>query len=114
MTRVTDAVAGPAGPVIMCDFTPPRSADPAAFDRLAVVRADCMCATYNPGKLVRIDSVASALIARERTGMDVAFNLATRDMNKIALQSRLLGVQALGLEKWWCSRATPSASESWR
>ena len=33
-----------------------------------------------------------------RTGKDVVFNMATRDMNKVAMQSRLLGAQMMGLE----------------
>ena len=32
------------------------------------------------------------------TGKDVIFNLATRDVNKLALQSHLLGAQVLGVE----------------
>ena len=98
MTHVTDRYGGPAGPLVMCDFTPPRSGDPAVLDRLNGVRADYFCAAYNPGKLVRADSVAAAYAVRERTGVETVFNLATRDMNKIALQSRLLGAQMLGLD----------------
>ena len=100
MTHVTDryGAGGPGGPLVMCDFTPPRSGDPAVLDRLKGVSADFFCAAYNPGKLVRADSVAAAHAVRERTGVETVFNLATRDMNKIALQSRLLGAQMLGLE----------------
>ena len=99
MTHVT-ARYGEAGspPLVMCDFTPPRSGDPAALDRLKGVNADYFCAAYNPGKLVRADSVAAAVAVRERTGVEAVFNLATRDMNKIALESRLLGAQMLGLD----------------
>ena len=99
MTHVTDRYRASGGPpLVMCDFTPPRSGDPAALDRLKVVSADYFNAAYNPGKLVRADSVAAAHAARERTGVETVFNLATRDMNKIALQSRLLGAQMLGLD----------------
>ena len=31
-------------------------------------------------------------------GIDATFTLATRDMNRLALQSQLLGAQMLGLE----------------
>ena len=100
MTHVTDrySAGGPGRPLVMCDFTPPRSGDPAVLDRLKVVPADYFCAAYNPGKLVRAESVAAAYAVRERTGVETVFNLATRDMNKIALQSRLLGAQMLGLD----------------
>ena len=99
MTHVT-ARYGDASrpPLVMCDFTPPRSGDPGALDRLKGVNADYFCAAYNPGKLVRADSVAAAVAVQERTGVAAVFNLATRDMNKIALESRLLGAQMLGLD----------------
>ncbi len=99
MTHVTDRYQDSGSPpLVMCDFTPPRSGDPSVLDRLKAVRADYFCAAYNPGKLVRADSVAAAHAVRERTGVETVFNMATRDMNKIALQSRLLGAQMLGLD----------------
>lgn len=99
MATVTDVYASsPNTPVVLCDCTPPRSADPSALDALGTVGADFACVAYNPGKLPRADSVAAALAIKARTGTDAVFNLATRDMNKIAVQSRLLGAQMLGLE----------------
>ena len=98
MAKVTEVYAASSGPVVLCDCTPPRSADPAALDAVGAVGADFACVAYNPGKLPRADSVAAALAIKGRTGTDVVFNLATRDMNKIAVQSRLLGAQMLGLE----------------
>ena len=98
MAKVTEVYAASSGPVVLCDCTPPRSADPAALDAVGAVGADFACVAYNPGKLPRADSVAAALAIKARTGTDVVFNLATRDMNKIAVQSRLLGAQMLGLE----------------
>ena len=98
MAKVTEVYAASSGPVVLCDCTPPRSADPTALDAMGAVGADFACVAYNPGKLPRADSVAAALAIKARTGTDVVFNLATRDMNKIAVQSRLLGAQMLGLE----------------
>jgi 5,10-methylenetetrahydrofolate reductase len=100
MTWVTEryAAAEAGRPVVIVDFTPPRSGDPAALDRLKGLTANFLSAAYNPGKLVRADSATVASVARERTGADVAFSLAPRDMNTIALQSRLLGAQMVGLE----------------
>ena len=98
MAKVTEVYAASSGPVVLCDCTPPRSADPTALDAVGAVGADFACVAYNPGKLPRADSVAAALAIKARTGTDVVFNLATRDMNKIAVQSRLLGAQMLGLE----------------
>ena len=99
MAKVTDIYESSSGKiVVLCDCTPPRSSDPAALDRVGVVDADYICVAYNPGKLARTDSVAAAITIKERTGKDVVFNMATRDMNKIAMQSRLLGSQMMGLE----------------
>ena len=98
MAKVTEVYAASSGPVVLCDCTPPRSADPTALDAVGAVGADFACVAYNPGKLPRADSVAAALAIKARTSTDVVFNLATRDMNKIAVQSRLLGAQMLGLE----------------
>ena len=53
---------------------------------------------YNPGRAVRTNSVAAAVVLRDRHGADPIFTLATRDMNRLALESLLLGAQALGLE----------------
>ena len=98
MAKVTEVYAASSGPVVLCDCTPPRSADPAALDAVGAVGSDFVCVAYNPGKLPRADSATAALAVKTRTGTDVVFNLATRDMNKIAVQSRLLGAQMLGLE----------------
>ncbi len=99
MAKIIDTYESSTGKiVVLCDCTPPRSGDPAALDRVGVVDADFICVAYNPGKLARADSVAAAITIKERTGKDVVFNMATRDMNKVAMQSRLLGAQMMGLE----------------
>ena len=85
-------------PVFICDFSPPRGADSEALERAGHLDADFISVAYNPGRAVRIDSVALAYSIRRETGRDVMFSLATRDMNKLALQSHLLGAQILGLE----------------
>jgi 5,10-methylenetetrahydrofolate reductase len=84
--------------IIICDFTPPRGADAAFVDQAQHLSADFICVAYSPGKAVRMDSAIAAYLIRQRTNKDVVFNLATRDMNKLALQNHLLGAFALGLE----------------
>ena len=80
---------------IICDFSPPRSGDPAAVEQ-AQIDADFISVAYNPGRAVRTNSAMLAA-AIQRSGKDAVFTLATRDMNKLALQSELLGAQMLGL-----------------
>jgi len=68
------------------------------LDRVKGLSADFISVAYNPGRLVRMDSRTAAYAVQQRTGTDVVFTLATRDMNKIATGSQLLGAQTLGLE----------------
>ena len=86
--------------VFICDFSPPRFADPGVVERAGGIDADFICVAYNPGRAVRVDSAMLASSIKRQTGKDVIFNLATRDMNKLALQSHLLGAQMLGLENF--------------
>jgi homocysteine S-methyltransferase len=81
----------------ICDFSPPRSGDPAAVIQ-ADIPADFIAVAYNPGRAVRTNSAMLAASIKLQTGREVTFTLATRDMNKVALQSLLLGSQLLGLE----------------
>jgi homocysteine S-methyltransferase len=99
MAKVTD-LASTRGdsPVFICDFSPPRGGTPALLAGAEKLSADFICVAYNPGKAVRADSVAVAFEVARTTGRGVIFNLSPRDMNKLALQSRLLGAQLLGLE----------------
>ena len=84
-------------PVFLCDFSPPRGGGPAAAQDAQGIDADFICVAYNPGRAVRVDSAALAHAVRSETGTDVCFNISPRDMNKLALQSHLLGAEALGL-----------------
>ena len=84
----------------ICDFSPPRSGDSSAIDVLALrgMDADFISIAYNPGRAVRVNSAMLAAFIKQQTDKDVVFTLATRDMNKLAVQSLLLGGQLLGLE----------------
>ena len=88
----------PASPVFICDVSPPRGSDPALLEPLRGLNADFLSVAYNPGRSVRVNSVAAAHWLKRETGADVAFTIATRDMNRVATQSLLLGAQLLGLE----------------
>ena len=97
--KVTDKCSAQGDqPVYVCDFSPQRAADPGALEPANAISADFICVAYNPGKAVRVDSATLAYSIKYHAGKDTIFNLATRDMNKLALQSHLLGAQMLGLE----------------
>ncbi len=98
MAKVVDRIHAQTGrPAFICDYSPPRSGRsedvPAPPES-----ADFISAAYNPGRAVRMNPVATAVVLRDRYGADAVFTLATRDMNRLALESLLLGAQALGLE----------------
>jgi homocysteine S-methyltransferase len=97
--KVTEAAAERRDrPVFIADFSPPRGGDPSLLADAANLDVDFICVAYNPGKAVRVDSVSAAWQINQATGRGVVFNLSPRDMNRLALQSRLLGAQTLGLE----------------
>ena len=100
MTTVVDAYAHARDgePVVICDFSPPRSGDPAFVERIAELPADFIVVAYNPGRIPRADSIAVAHVIQQRLGKRAVFSIAPRDMNTIALQSQLLGAAMLGLE----------------
>ena len=81
----------------ICDFSPPRSGDLSVLQQ-ADIDADFISVAYNPGRAVRVNSAMLAAAIKDRTGKHVLFTIATRDMNKLALQSQVLGAQLLGLE----------------
>ena len=84
--------------LFICDFSPPRGAAPNLLDPARKLDADFISVAYNPGRSVRVSSTLAAHWIAENTGKDVVFTLATRDMNKLAAQSLLLGAALLGLE----------------
>jgi methionine synthase / methylenetetrahydrofolate reductase(NADPH) len=81
----------------ICDFSSPREGNPELLEQ-ANIDADFISVAYNPGRAVRVNSVMLAAAIQQQAGKDAVFTLATRDMNKLALQSQLLGAQLLGLE----------------
>ena len=98
MTKIVDHCFQVTGrPAFICDFSPPRSGDRAVVTQ-ARFGADFISVAYNPGRAVRANSAMLAAAVKSQTGQEVAFTLATRDMNQLALQSELLGAQMLGLE----------------
>ena len=98
MTHVTECSyerTGRGG--FICDFSPPRSGAVAEALR-ADIPADFISVAYNPGRAVRANSAMMAAAIHRQTGRETIFTLATRDLNRLAVQSLLLGAQILGLE----------------
>lgn len=96
MNRVSD-YTNSDGPVFMCDFSPPRGPDPALLDGARLLDADFLSVAYSPGRSVRANSAMTAHAIRQLYGRQVVFTVATRDMNRLAVQSHLLGAALLSL-----------------
>ena len=84
--------------VFICDFSPPRGGDPQLLEPATRLDVDFISVAYNPGRSVRLTSAIAAHWIKASAGKNVVFTLATRDMNKLAVQSLLLGAQLLGLD----------------
>ena len=98
MAKVVERSSAATGQTaFICDYSPPRSGLPPDLPE-PPVQADFISAAYNPGRAVRVNSVVAAAILRDRYGAEPIFTLATRDMNRLALESLLLGAQALSLD----------------
>jgi len=98
MVKITEGCYEATGHAcFICDFSPPRSGD-AGILRQAAIDADFISVAYNPGRAVRVNSAMLAAAVKQHLGKEVSFTLATRDMNKVALQSQMLGAQLLRLE----------------
>ena len=98
MTKIADIHARRSGgPTFICDFSPPRGASYGDIESALSLDAHCLSIPYNPGKSVYANSAMAAQAVNSRTGKDVAFTIATRDMNILATQSLLVGAALLGL-----------------
>ena len=98
MTKVVDRRSQDEDALLfICDFTPPRGAAATLLEGALQLGADYVSVAYNPGRTVRANSAFVARWIKDHTASDALFTLATRDMNKIALQSLLLGAELLGL-----------------
>lgn len=99
MAKVTERCFEVTGHTcFICDFSPPRGGDPALLAPAANLDVDFISVAYNPGRAVRVSAAMLAAAIRQQVGKEAVFTLATRDMNKLALQSQLLGAQLLGLQ----------------
>ena len=83
---------------------PPRGADPEAIrekGKLLEGAVDAVNVTDNQTSVVRMSSIAACVILKEM-GFEPIVQMTTRDRNRIALQSDLLGASALGMNNLLC------------
>lgn len=93
--------------MVICDVSPPRGGAPGPLKNAAAIDADFLSVAYNPGQSVRVNSVLTAKYVLDRLCKPAVFTLATRDMNRIAIQSLLLGASWAGLHNVVVVRGDP-------
>lgn len=99
MTKILDRRAEDESEIlVVCDFSPPRGGEAELMAPALRLGADFVSVAYNPGRSVRVASVLGALWVKQAAASDAVFTVGTRDMNKVALQSLLLGAALHGLE----------------
>jgi methylenetetrahydrofolate reductase (NADPH) len=89
---------------VTAECGPPRGADPADLRRkgeLLKGAVDAVNVTDNQRAMVRMSSLASCVVLRQ-IGLSPVMQMVTRDRNRIALQSDLLGAYALGVDTVLC------------
>jgi methylenetetrahydrofolate reductase (NADPH) len=83
---------------------PPKSADPEVIRKKGEILRGCVDAvnvTDNQTAIVRMSSLASCAILKSM-GIEPVLQMVTRDRNRIALQSDVLGASALGIRNILC------------
>jgi methylenetetrahydrofolate reductase (NADPH) len=83
---------------------PPRGADPEVVrekGELLRGHVDAVNVTDNQTSVVRMSSIAACVILKEM-GLEPICQMTTRDRNRIAIQSDLLGAAALGMSNLLC------------
>ncbi|MHA1727993.1 MAG: methylenetetrahydrofolate reductase, partial [Promethearchaeota archaeon] len=54
--------------------------------------------TDNPKSTVCLSSLAASYLTQEQSGLEIVYQLTTRDMNRMALGAAILGAGSLGLK----------------
>ena len=81
-----------------CDVSPPKSGTDEFVRNLCELKPDIFSVSYNPGRSTTVNSIVAANWVQTQTGIDAMFTIGTRDMNKLALQSLMLGAQLNSLK----------------
>lgn len=92
------------GFAVTCEFNPPRGIDVASVRENAKGlkgKVDAVNVSDNSSASVRMSSLALSRILLD-LDMEPVLHMVTRDRNRIALQSDLLGASALGIQNILC------------
>ncbi|MFH1737111.1 MAG: methylenetetrahydrofolate reductase, partial [Actinomycetota bacterium] len=89
---------------VTAELGPPRNADAAVVREKAKILkgfADAVNITDNQTAIVRMASVAAAVMLMEQ-GIEPVVQMTCRDRNRLAMQSDILGMAALGVKNMLC------------
>jgi methylenetetrahydrofolate reductase (NADPH) len=89
---------------VTAECGPPKGADPESVikkGRLLKGSVDSVNVTDNQTGVVRLCSLAACALLKQE-GLDPVLQMVTRDRNRIALQSDILGASALGIRNILC------------
>jgi methylenetetrahydrofolate reductase (NADPH) len=86
------------------ELGPPKGADPSVVEKKAGFLKDSVDAaniTDNQTAIVRMSSFAASIIAKEN-GLEPVMQITTRDRNRLAIQSDVIGASAVGIRNILC------------
>jgi len=89
---------------VTAECGPPKGADPGVIRKKGAVlkdHVDSVNVTDNQTGVVRLSSMAACAILKQE-GLDPVLQMVTRDRNRIALQSDVLGASSLGIRNILC------------
>ena len=89
---------------VTAECGPPKGADPKVIKSKGKILkgfADSINVTDNQTGVVRLSSLAACVLLKKE-GLDPVLQMTTRDRNRIALQSDILGASALGIRNVLC------------
>ena len=91
-------------PLLIAEISPPRGADPAPVREMAkrcAGKVHALGISDNRDRVSMAALAAAAIVAAE--GVEPILHVTTRDRNRIALVSEVLGAQALGIRNVLCT-----------
>jgi methylenetetrahydrofolate reductase (NADPH) len=97
-------------PLVLAEISPPRGADPVAVRELArrcAGKAHAVGVSDNRDHVAMSALAAASLVAAE--GVEPILHVVTRDRNRIALVSDVLGAQAIGIRNILCTSGSHQA-----
>lgn len=97
--------------VISVELDPPRGLNPgrvlAAAKALKEAGVDCINVGDSPLARVRMSPLFMGVLIQQRVGIETVAHFTTRDRNRMALHSDLIGAHILGIRNILCLRGDP-------